>query len=296
MKRQFIILAVLASSIACRPSNSIPKSLTGVKEVIAQLDSAVTSMYGWEPRDSTYNLAVDTLVADIMSRYYPDGEEPGEPDYSVPAIQQKGYDDARVTWATFKKLCDEDKYAEALDFYLGDKPNDEGKNAGDFLVFFKHSTQRYTFLSQILLPLMREYRGDEFALKHYIDDLKFEKVMEDFTIAMREGKFGYVPEVYPAMVMDLGYALLANGEMDEAQELFGDIANALYLQSGDALYANFIATKYSAHLYMKDGQNGLVYAAWQDFKDYLEENRSEYDEEELEVCFKHIKEELDKLQ
>ena len=92
--------------------------------------------------------------------------------------------------------------------------------------------------------------------------------------------------------MDLGYALLADGKMDEAQDLFGDIANALYLQSGDALYANFIATKYSAHLYMKDSQNGLAYAAWDDFKEYLEENRSDYDEEELAACLEKINAEV----
>lgn len=32
-------------------------------------------------------------------------------------------------------------------------------------------------------------------------------------------------------------------------------------------------------LYMKNGENDMALAAWKDFKDYLEENRANYDEE-----------------
>ena len=296
MKRVIPILLAITCLFACGQKKQVPESLADIKAVVAHLDSTVTAMYGWEPSDSTYNHSVDTLVADIMNQYPPEGREAGEADYSVPAIQQQAYDEARVTWATFKKLCDEDKYEEALDFYLADKPNEVGKNAGDFLVFFKHSTQRYTFLSAVLLPLMREYKGDEYALKHYIDDLQFEKAMEDFSIALNEENSGYVPEVYPAMVMDLGYALLADGRMDEAQELFGDLVNAVYGITGDALYANFLGTKYGARLYLKDGKDDWAVATWENFKDYLNENKADYTEEELSEIFGKIQEEIDAIQ
>lgn len=296
MKRVTPILLAMTCLFACGQKKQVPESLGDIKTVVAHLDSTVTAMYGWEPRDSTYNHAVDTMVADIMNQYPPEGKESGEADYSAPAIQQQAYDEARVTWAAFKKLCDEDKYEEALDFYLSDKPNEGGKNAGDFLVFFKHSTQRYTFLSAVLLPLMREYKGDDFALKHYIDDLQLEKAMEDFSIALNEENSGYIPEAYPAMVMDLGYALLADGRMEEAQDLFGDLVNAVYGITGDALYANFLGTKYGARLYVKDGKDDFAVATWENFKDYLNENKSDYTEEELTEVFGKIQEEIDAIQ
>lgn len=293
MKKLIPLLLAISCFVACGQKRQVPESLADIKAVVIHLDSAVTSMYGWEPRDSTYNTAVDTLVADIMSQYPPKDGEQREPDYSTPAIQQQAYDDAGVTWAAFKKLCDEDKYKEALDFYLADKPNNGGKNAGDFLVFFKHSTQRYTFLSAVLLPLMREFKGDDFALKHYIDDLQLEKAMEDFSIALNEETSGYVPEAYPAMVMDLGYALLADGRMEEAQNLFGDIVNAVYGLTGDALYANFLGTKYAAHLYVKDNKDDWALETWENFKEYLNENKTDYSEEELTAVYNKIQDEIE---
>ena len=125
--KNHIILAVASMLLitgACGTKRSVPESLIGVKDIVARLDSAVTAMHGLDPRDSS-------------------------------AILQQTYDEARITWNEFKRHCDEDNYEEALTVYLGDG-NDNKKNAGDFLVFLKHSSQRFVFFSQVLLPMMKE--------------------------------------------------------------------------------------------------------------------------------------------
>lgn len=90
-------VAILLASVSCVQHTKVPESLTGVKEVVARLDSAVTAMYGWEPTDSTYNHSIDTLIFDIMDEYEnerPDADTGERGEY---AIQQKAYDDVRVT-------------------------------------------------------------------------------------------------------------------------------------------------------------------------------------------------------
>ena len=155
---------VFLTLVSCGQKRTIPENLVGVKRAVAMLDSAVTAMYGWEPRDSTYNHSLDTLVAGLMNDYHADDPEYKYRDGSIPAIQQSAYDEARVTWTEFKRLIDADKYEEALEFYLGEGDDYIKKNSGDFLVFLKHSTQRYVFFSDVLRRLMQEYKGDDEAM------------------------------------------------------------------------------------------------------------------------------------
>lgn len=113
-------------------------------------------------------------------------------------------DVAERRWDKFIGLCRSYSYGKALDCYL--------ENFADFFVYLRFSADRYEFLSSILLPLMRECRGEEFARKRYIEDLSFEKGNEEFMIALNEGNGeGYVPEVYPDVVRDLGHALAEDG-------------------------------------------------------------------------------------
>ena len=66
MKQLLSLALMLASVVACAQTTDVPENLIGVKEVVAQIDSTVTAMYGWEPADSTYNPSTDTLVASIL--------------------------------------------------------------------------------------------------------------------------------------------------------------------------------------------------------------------------------------
>lgn len=284
-------VATLLASVSCGHHREVPESMIGVKEVIARLDSAVTAMYGWEPTDSTYNHSIDTLIFDIMDEYESERPDADTGERGEYAIQQKAYDEARVTWAEFKRLCDVDRYEEALDFYLGEGNGHIKKNEGDFLVFLKHSTQRFVFFSQVLLPMMREYKGDSFATDKYIDLLQLEKAMEDTSIALSAETTGYVPEVYPYVIQELGYALVSTGKMDEAQNLFSDLTSAIYGLTGDALFANFYGTQFCARLYLEDGKPDWALATWDDFRDYLKEHSSDYDADDLSECIDRIEEE-----
>lgn len=137
-------------------------------------------------------------------------------DYLNPDEMEKSRNIAEQRWDKFIGLCRSYSYGKALDCYL--------ENFADFFVYLRFSTDRYEFLSSILLPLMRECRGEEFARKHYIEDLSFEKGNEEFMIALNEedGE-GYVPEVYPDVVRDLGHALAEDGRLDEALALAEDL-------------------------------------------------------------------------
>ena len=294
----FLLLTLITTfytsrSVATEP---LPETLVAVKTTVARLDSAVNSLYGWEPQDSTYNHAVDTVVNEIVNQYNEDKED----NYiarsaSEPAISQNAYNQARSTWSEFKQLIDADKYEEALEFYFSDSPDGEGKREGDFLLFLKHSTYRYTFDSEVLLPLMRELRGDTFAVDHYIDILQLEKVLEDAGMAMNQSEEPYIPEVYPYVVTDLGFALSAAGKMEEALNLSGDLMSAIYDMSDSAIQANFTGTQYVAQLHVLTGNLDGAIAIWEKFEQYLEEYKSDYSEEELQDAAAHIEMEKRKL-
>lgn len=143
---------------------------------------------------------------------------------------EKSRNIAEQRWDKFIGLCRSYSYGKALDCYLED--------FADFFVYLKISDDRYEFLSSILLPLMRECRGEEFARKRYIEDLSFEKSNEEFMIAINaEDGEGYVPKVYPDVVRDLGHALAADGRLDEALALAEDLLNPALRSAGYGAYA-----------------------------------------------------------
>lgn len=287
MKTLLSVTLLLTSIVACAQNNNIPENLVGVKEVVAQIDSAVTAMYGWEPADSTYNPATDTLVASFLA------ELPNAPEQSDGAVRQEAYNQARITWVQFKQLIDADKYEKALDFYLSEDEN--GKKAGDFLVFLKHSSQRYAFFSQVLRSLEFEYKGVNEALENYVSNLRLEKAMEDASIDLSANTNGYVPEVYPYVVRDLCLGLAVMGEMEEAEGLASDMAKGVYGLTGDVLFCNFVATQLLAQMYTYVDDPGQAKTTWTDFRDYLIENESDYDEEGLAQCLAAIDAALEEL-
>ena len=211
------------------------------------------------------------------------------------AVQQQTYDDARNTWSEFKCFIDADKYKEALDFYLADKPNGEGKNACDFIIYLKHSTQRYVFFSQVVRPLMKEYKGDAYAVEEYINILHVELAMEKVSIALQADNTGYVPDVYPNVVRDLGTALASIGRFDEARNLFYDLIDGVYGLSGSALLANYVASDYIADLYLIEGKKDDAIANWNRLKDAVEMNIDDYNPEDVEFCLSRIEQAIEEL-
>ena len=296
MKKIIFELAVLAvlsvSTIACGQKKNVPESLVGIKEKVVQIDSAVNVIYGWEPRDSTHDASVDTLVANVLREYETERPENNLGMESAASIEQSAYDSARETWAEFKRLCNQEKYEAALDYYLADKPNDGGSNAGDFLLFLKHSSYRFYFYSEVLLPLMREYKGAEFARKKYIDLLQLEKALEDTSVALQVDGNEYIPEVYPYLIRDLGLALTDDGRLNEALNLTDDLMNVVYQISGETLYANFVGTQYVAKLYLflDDKENAI--GTWEDFKRFLNDKADDYPADIVKELMDQIQEQI----
>lgn len=276
MKNLVFILLLLTGALSCGRKTSVPEAIAGVKEAVAKLDSAVTAMYGWEPRDSTYNQAIDSVVLGA-------------------ANQQETYDEARATWGKFKCFIDADKYEDALNVYFGDGNDSTKNNEGDFLVFLKHSAQRYDFYSQVLWPLMLEYKGYAFAANKYIDILYLEKSLEDGTIAMNAQTTGYVPKVYPSVIWDLGLTLVSVGKTEEALDLFNDLVSGVFGLTGDALFSYFFGTLYEAQLYIKDSKPDMAKARWENFRDYLIEHKADFLEDEVEDILGRIQNAIDKL-
>ena len=66
---------------------------------------------------------------------------------------------ADMAWNKFKQLCNSQKYKEAYEFYK--------RGQGDILVSLSHSSSRYTFLAEVLKPLMTHYETpDSMAVKY----------------------------------------------------------------------------------------------------------------------------------
>ena len=94
------------------------------------------------------------------------------------------------------------------------------------------------------------------------------------------------------MVADLGFSLAAVGKMDEAQDLFGDLVNGLYWQTGDELYSYFLATSYSSTVYLQENMVDEALKTWEVFRDYLKEEGEKYDPEALAECLQAVNAEI----
>ena len=285
MKTVAPLVIMLLCIFSCKHKDAIPSSLSEVRNIVDSIDVAVSQLYGWEPRDSTYNHTIDTIVANAINSTDISG-----------VISQSVYDDSRETWTEFKRLCDAEKYEEALDYYFGEDSSGS-KRGGDFLVFLKHSSNRYAFLSKVLLPLMEEYKGHEFAMNEYVDLLELEKDLEGI-VSMNRKKDGdiYMPEVWPAVVTDLGNALLETGRTEEAFDLFPELTKYVLALTEDAMLANYFGTKYVSNLYLRIGSPEEAKNVWMGLKEYLQEHSDDYDLEQLDWGYDAIQEELKRIE
>lgn len=210
-------------------------SLLEITETVSSFDTKVKEAY------TEIGSAFDAKVKEAYKDYpLPDSLAY---DYLNSDEIEKSRNIAEQRWDKFIGLCRSYSYGKALDCYLED--------FADFFVYLRFSADRYEFLSSILLPLMRECRGEEFARKRYIEDLSFEKSNEEFMIAINEedGE-GYVPEVYPDVVRDLGHALAADGRLDEALALAEDLLTPALRSAGYGAYAG---ARYIMGIFEKTG-------------------------------------------
>ena len=237
----------------------IPERLEGVKEAVFFLDSAVNALVGWEANSG---------------------------------ITTEDLESAERTWAKFKKLCEEDEYEKALDFYYETDEEAQRRNSGDFILFLKHSTNQYVFVSSVLKPLLFEYRDRTYALEELVGILRFQKTLGDLLISANADDDEYVPEVYVLVVRDLGYALAELGRVEEAFDLLKDFVRGIYRLVDSQLRANFLATIYISSVDMIAGDSDAAIEAWTEFKSYHLAHGDEYDPEELNSYLEQADEEI----
>lgn len=250
------IVFLLFSFSSCLGQNSpvkrhIPERLDGLKESVFYLDSAARSLDEWHPTDS---FSIDDIRA------------------------------AEETWTKFKLLCEKDEYKKALDYYLGEGADAPKKNSGDIIVFLKHSTNQYIFASDVLRPLLFEYRGRDVAYGELIQLFEFLKAMGDYMIAVNAEGNGYVPEIYPQVVCDLGYCLAAVGRAEEALDLLEDFALGVSSIVDSPLKVNYSITLYMANIARITGETQEAIETWEDFKSYHLAHGDEFDPDELDAC------------
>lgn len=273
-----LVITAISSVLACdkTPRARHPEYLKDIVKEVRQLDSAVNAIYGWEPRDSTFDPATDTVVAEMMNRYY---EELIDID-SVSSDRQQSYDEARETWAEFKRLCENGLFKKALDLYMAEDSCAQKSNAGDIIIHLKHSSNRYGFCSRVLYPLLRAYNDSNSANIEYVEALRAEKAFEEMTILMNAEGSGYVPEVYPTLVVELGTKLAEMDKAKEAVEFTGSLINALYALTEDPLYSNYIGIFYAAHIYLMDDDHESAIRMWEGLRTFLD-NSKNYTPEDL---------------
>lgn len=247
-------LAILTASLlwglcACGQKQAVPESLVDVKKTVFQLDSIAGAMHWQEQLESS--------------------------DDSIRLVHE-----AWRSWAEFKRLVDADEYEKAIDFH-----ND---NKTYFQVLLPNSSLRYEFISEVLTPMLLEYKDFNYAANEIIDLLKFEKTLEELSITKGKNDPNCIPEVYTYVINDLGAALATIGKMDEAHDLWKDIANAIYMRTRNALYASFNGAGYAASLYLQEGMTDQAINIWEDFKAFVEEFKSDFDKEEVAECMATI--------
>lgn len=255
----FFCSLVFGAGQSPQAPNRIPERLEGVKEAVFFLDSAVNALVGWEANSG---------------------------------ITTEDLESAERTWAKFKKLCEEDEYEKALDFYYETDEDAQKRHSGDFILFLKHSTNQYVFVSSVLKPLLFEYRDRTFALEELVGILRFQKTLGDLLITANADDDEYVPEVYVLVVRDLGYALAELGRVEEAFDLLEDFVRGIYRLVDSQLRANFLTTIYISSVDMIAGDSDAAIEAWTEFKSYHLAHGDEYDPAELTSWLEQADEEI----
>ena len=284
-----VIICILVCCItSCKQKPEISPKLLAVKETVLQLDSMSVNLHGLEPKDSTYVPFDDSALETLIER-----EQPSHPIYDsldVASVHpsQEQYDIANEAWSTFKSLCTDDHYEEALaNFY--DAHN-------DLILYLKHSTLRYKFYKSVVLPLMIEYEGVESAIGKYITYLELQQYQAEVSIALGEIQGNnYVPEVYPYILMDLAEGYMMTRDLERGMGLISNIIASFNILTGDVMFANYQGVSIGAKLQRMTGNIETAIYIWEDFKRFLSENQNlANNEEELSYYWgmadKHLKE------
>lgn len=230
-----------------------------IKQAIALIDSARLSLVGFEPKE-------------------PECHPEANP-FGVPT--QELFDSAAVTWNTFVKLCQEDKFKEAYDLY-----NRDGK-PGDFMVCLKNSTNLYCFYKDVLRPMMYEFEPKDSADVKYLSLLRFEYAIQDivmkYSAKRTAGDTVIISQIFPELSRELGMMLAGRGQIDEALEMVESYAYSVYKIFGSPSFTSFTVALYIANLYYAAGDIAQAIETLENYKEYTAEHKDpDRDQEEYE--------------
>lgn len=164
---------------------------------------------------------------------------------------------AEMAWRKFKQLCSLQNYKEAYEFYKQDQ--------GDIKVSLGYSASRYTFLAEVLKPLMTHYETPDSMAVKYLEAIELEYQLQSATIKL-SGEESYVPEVYPFTIIEYGRALNKVGRQGEATNLVEELKDATLFLTEDAMDANFTTTIYLAYLLDDSGDSQAAANLFKSFK------------------------------
>ena len=218
----------------------------GIKQTIEKIDSA-------------------RLALELLSEQKETGSQPDANPLGVPT--QESFDSATLTWGTFVRLCQEDRFKEAYDLY-----NEDGKYA-DLIVSMQHPGNLYILCRDVLRPMMYEFEPKDSADVKYLNLLQVEHSLAEDMMQHKIGNNDYIPETFPDLAFDLGVMLAERDRIDEALEMIGSFGYAVQGLYGNPAFTNFEITLYVAQVYYAAGDVGQAIATLEDYKEYTSEHK-----------------------
>ena len=242
------LLAIVLTSCGQRvkPAEFKVINPVGIKQTVEKIDSA--------------RLALELLYEQKQTGSQPDANTLGVP-------TQESFDSAAVTWSTFVRLCQEDRFKEAYDLYNGD-----GKYA-DLIVSMQHPGNLYILCRDVLRPMMYEFEPKDSADVKYLNLMKVEYYLGEDMMQNMVGNYDYIPDTFPDLAFDLGIMLAERDRIDEALEMIGCFGYAVQGLYGNPAFTNFEITLYVAQVYYAAGDIEQAIETLEDYKKYTSEHK-----------------------
>lgn len=183
---------------------------------------------------------------------------------------QKAYE----TWQEFTDFCRNGKYKEAYEFHS------TSFNDVYILIYLRHSSNRYDFFSRVMKPLLLNY--DRNGLAKYIGILEIEMEMQEDSITYEDEEVTYLPETYPALLMELGTSYMENGQEDDAFSLIRAVDDAFTIQTNRRPVGALLALTFNAELLLMKDNVEAAAECMNIFINFIENNKDEISLEDFE--------------
>ena len=159
-------------------------------------------------------------------------------------------DSAKLILNHFFELMDEEKFEEALDFYLSEE--------GAFLVAIERSTDYFEFNIQVIIPMLFEYKDESFAYEKAIRTLELSMLATETIILFSHGN--NIPSHYNQLLCELAMLYTEVKQYDKALELTDKMLNNIEKENETTLARSRVYyNKAFIYVDMKDRKSALDY-------------------------------------